>query len=743
MAATVQDSRVRAGKKLKRSLKRKKKMKLVAKAEMSNPEDELKHSSDGEGSEGSGESEMDQLSEDGAVEADSEDNVDSCEEEKEDAEPSAGTNSGWADAMAKILNKKTPSSKPTILTKNKELEKEKEKLKQERLEKRKQLDKKREWEMMCRVKPDVVKDKEAERNLQRIATRGVVQLFNAVQKHQRNVGEKVKEAGGSIRKRAKLMSTVSKKDFISVLRGMDSTNENSSAATNPKARQTEMKSEEGPGWKILQDDFMMGASMKDWDKESDEPGGGRAGSAKYLCRTSVSEKSKGVKKVAGFCRPVAAWSQRSRICRTELEASPLCRHQRRLQRGATRPGVGHSAATGAGSSLPAPTSEELRGGQYPHRVPENMHYCVLRTFLLLHLVPVALSLSTCSTLDMDQFMRKRIEAIRGQILSKLKLTSPPEDYPEPDEVPPEVISIYNSTRDLLQEKASRRAAACERERSDEEYYAKEVYKIDMPSHFPSENAIPPTFYRPYFRIVRFDVSTMEKNASNLVKAEFRVFRLQNPKARVAEQRIELYQILKSKDLTSPTQRYIDSKVVKTRAEGEWLSFDVTDAVHEWLHHKDRNLGFKISLHCPCCTFVPSNNYIIPNKSEELEARFAGIDSTSTYTSGDQKAIKSMRKKNSGKTPHLLLMLLPSYRLESQQSNRRKKRALDAAYCFRNVQDNCCLRPLYIDFKRDLGWKWIHEPKGYNANFCAGACPYLWSSDTQHTKTLDREVSGEL
>ncbi|XP_013013124.1 transforming growth factor beta-2 proprotein isoform X2 [Cavia porcellus] len=380
-----------------------------------------------------------------------------------------------------------------------------------------------------------------------------------------------------------------------------------------------------------------------------------------------------------------------------------------------------------------------------------MHSRVLSALLTLHLVPAALALSTCSSLDMDQFMRKRIEAIRGQILSKLKLTSPPEDFPEPEEVPPEVISIYNSTRDLLQEKASRRAAACERERSDEEYYAKEVYKIDMP--YFSENlapcdfwllpkdkmtikdAIPPPFYRPYFRIVKFDVSAMEKNASNLVKAEFRVFRLQNPKARVPEQRIELYQILKSKDLTSPNQRYIDSKVVKTRAEGEWLSFDVTDAVHEWLHHKDRNLGFKISLHCPCCTFVPSNNYIIPNKTEELEARFAGIDGTSTYTSGDQKTIKSTRKTNSGKTPHLLLMLLPSYRLESPPSNRRKKRALDAAYCFRNVQDNCCLRPLYIDFKRDLGWKWIHEPKGYNANFCAGACPYLWSSDTQHSRVL--------
>lgn len=44
----------------------------------------------------------------------------------------------------------------------------------------------------------------------------------------------------------------------------------------------------------------------------------------------------------------------------------------------------------------------------------------------------------------------------------------------------------------------------------------------------------------------------------------------------------------------------------------------------WLFFStDRNNGFKISLHCPCCTFVPSNNYIIPNKSEELEARFAG------------------------------------------------------------------------------------------------------------------------
>ncbi|XP_038617286.1 RRP15-like protein [Tachyglossus aculeatus] len=181
--------------------------------------------------------------------------------------------------MAKILGKRTPQSRPTILVKSKELEKEKKKEKQERLEKRKQLDKKREWEMMCRVKPDVVQDKEKERNLQRIATRGVVQLFNAVRKHQKNVDDKMKEAGGSMRKRAKLMSSVSKKDFISVLRGIEgSKNEDSASGKTSQAKQAKGKSEEGPGWNILRDDFMMGASMKDWDKESDKEDNAEPGS---------------------------------------------------------------------------------------------------------------------------------------------------------------------------------------------------------------------------------------------------------------------------------------------------------------------------------------------------------------------------------------------------------------------------------------------------------------------------------
>ncbi|KFW95663.1 RRP15-like, partial [Phalacrocorax carbo] len=216
-----------------------------------------------------------------ALDGDDEDETAACGNAVEEATSSkAGPSAGWADAMAKVLNKKIPQNKSTILAKNKKLEKEREKEKQERLEKRMKLDKKREWEMMCRVKPDVVKDRDRERNLQRIATRGVVQLFNAVRTHQKNVDEKVKKAGSSDRQRAKLLSSVSKKDFINVLRNM----EGAKGSKNPagkatKSKQGEVKSEEGPEWNILRDDFMMGASMKDWDKESDgegntEQGGG-------------------------------------------------------------------------------------------------------------------------------------------------------------------------------------------------------------------------------------------------------------------------------------------------------------------------------------------------------------------------------------------------------------------------------------------------------------------------------------
>lgn len=106
--------------------------------------------------------------------------------------------------------------------------------------------------------------------------------------------------------------------------------------------------------------------------------------------------------------------------------------------------------------------------------------------------------------------------------------------------------------------------------------------------------------------------------------------------------------------------------------------------------------------------------------------------------GDHTEIVSMKK---DLYPHLVIMMRSE--AAQQQNNikgngrRRKKRSLDADYCFSKNpnESNCCLRELYIDFRKDLKWNWVHAPTGYKANFCAGACPYLWSMDTQHATIL--------
>ena len=41
------------------------------------------------------------------------------------------------------------------------------------------------------------------------------------------------------------------------------------------------EAEEKPVWSVLRDDYMMGASMKDWDKESEEEEGEAGGGADY------------------------------------------------------------------------------------------------------------------------------------------------------------------------------------------------------------------------------------------------------------------------------------------------------------------------------------------------------------------------------------------------------------------------------------------------------------------------------
>ncbi|KAL8184230.1 UNVERIFIED_CONTAM: hypothetical protein K2H54_010340 [Gekko kuhli] len=169
-----------------------------------------------------------------------------------------------------------------------------------------------------------------------------------------------------------------------------------------------------------------------------------------------------------------------------------------------------------------------------------LRFPLLWVALVLGLGGTASALSTCQTLDLEVARARRVEAIRGQILSKLQMVAPPEvEQGAPDQPPPEVMLLYNSTRELTQERA-----ACDGRGSSEEedYYAKEVRRVDMLPPGDADNTIASTQPSPFFRLLRFDVSGAEPNLSSLIQAELRVYRVPNPRARATEQRVELYQV---------------------------------------------------------------------------------------------------------------------------------------------------------------------------------------------------------
>ncbi|XP_020666546.3 transforming growth factor beta-1 proprotein [Pogona vitticeps] len=319
--------------------------------------------------------------------------------------------------------------------------------------------------------------------------------------------------------------------------------------------------------------------------------------------------------------------------------------------------------------------------------------------------------STCKTLDMDMMKRKRIEAIRGQILSKLKLTSPPEvEDPDKRVLPEDIVALYNSTLEVIREMEAEEP----KETPQEEYYAKEVHRFNM---LPADHESYGDTYKKNRHSIFFGfnishIRTVLHDPNLLYRAELRMRAFGSSQ----EQRLELYQQHHFRNTS--TWYYLDGRLVKLKAEKEWLSFDVTTVLRLWLASIE-NLGrFRLSAHCSCETTL-----------EELKVDIEGTK----VKRGDQQQISQEKQQ----LPYLLVMAMPPERADQLQSHSRHKRAAaNAEYCSQSPEEkNCCVRRLYIDFRKDLKWKWIHEPKGYYANFCMGPCPYLWSSDSQYSKVL--------
>ena len=97
-----------------------------------------------------------------------------------------------------------------------------------------------------------------------------MQLFNAVGSQQRSLKTQLKEAGKSTRKRENVYKNIDKEGFLDVLSGGKAGGARRQQPVEKRPKKEAVKEEEEDGgWNILREDFMMGAKMKDWDKESD------------------------------------------------------------------------------------------------------------------------------------------------------------------------------------------------------------------------------------------------------------------------------------------------------------------------------------------------------------------------------------------------------------------------------------------------------------------------------------------
>ena len=134
----------------------------------------------------------------------------------------------------------------------------------------------------------------------KLATKGVVQLFNAVREQQKSIKTQLNVAGGSVRKREKIYQNMDRQSFLNVLTNQKSVQKtavdtNISVTQTPNSLDTKFSlkrpklatnrdivggvKEESDGendsvhestWNVFRDDFMMGAKMKDWDKKESD-----------------------------------------------------------------------------------------------------------------------------------------------------------------------------------------------------------------------------------------------------------------------------------------------------------------------------------------------------------------------------------------------------------------------------------------------------------------------------------------
>ncbi|XP_056144968.1 growth/differentiation factor 8 [Lampris incognitus] len=145
-------------------------------------------------------------------------------------------------------------------------------------------------------------------------------------------------------------------------------------------------------------------------------------------------------------------------------------------------------------------------------------------------------------------------------------------------------------------------------------------------------------------------------------------------------------------------RHIRIRSLKTDVNagiGSWQSIDVKQVLTVWLRQPETNWGIEIN----------------------------AFDS-----SGNDLAVTSAEPGEEGLQPFM------EVKISEGPKRARRDSGLD---CDENSPESrCCRYPLTVDFE-DFGWDWIIAPKRYKANYCSGECEYMHLQKYPHTHLVNK------
>lgn len=118
------------------------------------------------------------------------------------------------------------------------------------------------------VAKEMSKEMESESTHRRVATRGVVALFNTISKHQQQKAQEQSDSGLLSKSTNEDIKAMTKHGFLDMLK---KTGSSQASIKDPldgtkTFKKDDSKDKAAKGWNALKDDFIMNSKLKDWDK---------------------------------------------------------------------------------------------------------------------------------------------------------------------------------------------------------------------------------------------------------------------------------------------------------------------------------------------------------------------------------------------------------------------------------------------------------------------------------------------